>query len=206
MGSLTHAISNLTQSMAAHPESISIIEKTSPALAELVANISLFAVGTTAGTALGSLTGSAGLVGLAVGVERLGKALPSLPSWLAHWTGATTGTAVDPGATGIRTAGIGRADKIALPNPVNGLNARASLASDGTSGVWMPVGGSAVPPSTSNAAPSGPIPVYVVNGRDIADGTSAHQAAQISAPPNGPTGSDPRMTLPMPAFGTIVGM
>jgi hypothetical protein len=50
------------------------------------------------------------------------------------------------------------------------------------------------------------MPVYVVNGRDIADGTSAHQAAQISAPPNGPTGGDPRMTLPMPAFGTIVGL
>jgi len=70
----------------------------------------------------------------------------------------------------------------------------------------MPVGSSAVPPSASSAGPNGPLPVYVVNGRDIADGTIAHQAALISAPPNGPTGGDPRMSLPMPAFGAIVGL
>jgi hypothetical protein len=194
MASLTHAMNDFSQWAVAHPELIEAIEKTVGALATLAASAGLFAIGAKAATALGLLTGPAGLIGLAAGIETLGKALPSLPSWLEHLaTGSAAGVAISSVApiVGTRTA--------ATNGP--GLGPLSS-GTPSEIGARMPVG----PPSASSAGPIGPLPVYVVNGRDIADGTTAHQAALMSAPPNGPTGGDPRMSLPMPAFGAIVGL
>jgi hypothetical protein len=128
----------------------------------------------------------------------LGKALPSVPSWLEHLAaGSATGVAM-----GSMASVVG-----ATTGTTNGAGfGPLSAGTRGDLGARMPVGSSAVPPSASSAGSNGPMPVYVVNGRDIADGTSAHQAAQLSAPPTGPTGGDPRMNLPMPAFGAIVGL
>lgn len=198
MVSLTHAMNDFSQWAAAHSELKGAIEKAVGALAAVAAAAGLFAIGAKAATALGLLTGPGGLIGLAAGIETLGKALPSLPAWLEHLgAGSATGVAMASAASVVGTpagttngAGFGPLGS----GTTNGLGAR------------MPVGGSAVPPSASGAGPNGPLPVYVVNGRDIADGTTAHQAAQISAPPTGPTGGDPRMNLPMPAFGAIVGL
>ncbi len=208
MVSLTHAMDEFTQWVVAHPELVGVIGKTVAALGGLVAEISLFATGATAATALGFLTGSSGLIGLAVGIERLGKVLPSVPPWLGQLGAATAaGAAVGSVAPGIGAAGPMGVRGIALANAnsTNAPHTRASYIPDSTGDVWLPAWESAVPPSGSSAGPSGPVPVYVVNGRDIAEGTTAHQTAQLSAPPVGPTGGDPRMNLPMPAFGTIVG-
>ncbi len=209
MVSLTHAMDEFTQGMVAHPELVGAIGKTVAALAGLVAEIGLFATGATAATALGFLTGASGLIGLATGIERLGKVLPSIPAWLAQLSaGTAAGPAVGSVARGIGAPGAMGVRGIALPNAgsTNDLHTRASYIPDGTGDAWLPGGESAVPPSASSTGPSGPVPVYVVNGRDIAEGTTAHQTAQLSAPPVGPTGGDPRMNLPMPAFGTIVGL
>ena len=198
MVSLTHAMNDFSQRAVAHPELIGAIEKTVGALAALAGAAGLFAIGAKAATALGLLTGPAGLIGLAAGIETLGKALPSLPSWLEHLAaGSATGAAMGSAASVVGTA-----------TGAKNQGGFGTLSSGTTSGpgARMPVGSSAVPPSASSAGPNGPLPVYVVNGRDIADGTIAHQAALISAPPNGPTGGDPRMSLPMPAFGAIVGL
>lgn len=198
MVSLTHAMNDFSQWAVAHPELIDAIEKTVGALGALAAAAGLFTIGAKAATALGLLAGPAGLIGLAAGIETLGKALPSLPSWLERLAvGSATGVAMGPAASVVApptgaTTGLG-------------LGPLSSGTTNGI-GVRMPVGGSAVPPSASSGGPTGPLPVYVVNGRDIADGTTAHQAALMSAPPNGPTGGDPRMNLPMPAFGAIVGL
>jgi len=197
MVSLTHAMNDFSQWAVAHPELIATIEKTVDALAALAAATGLFVIGAKAATALGLLTGPAGLVGLAAGIETLGKELPSLPSWLEHLaagsvTGVAIGSVASVGTTTRATNGVGF----------------GPLSSGTTSnlGARVPVGSSDVPPNASSAGPNEPLAVYVVNGRDIADGTTAHQAGLISAPPNGPTGGDPRMNLPMPAFGAIVGL
>ena len=42
---------------------------------------------------------------------------------------------------------------------------------------------SAVPDTAWQGGPSGPMPVYVVNGKDIATGTASHIANQGSHPP-----------------------
>ena len=194
MVSLTHAMNDFSQWAVAHPELTGAIEKTVGALATLAGAAGLFAIGAKAATALGLLTGPAGLIGLAAGIETLGKVLPSLPSWLEHFAAGS--------ATGLTMGSV--APTVGTPNGV-GLGTLNSGATRGI-GARMPVGSSAVPPSASSTGPTGPLPVYVVNGRDIADGTTAHQAALISSPPNGPTGGDPRMSLPMPAFGAIVGL
>ena len=198
MVSLTHAMNDFSQWAVAHPELIGAIEKTVGALGVLAASAGLFAIGAKAATALGVLTGPAGLIGLATGIEMLGKALPSLPSWLEHLAAGAA-------------AGVARGSVAPIVGTPTGATNGAGLGplSAGTTsdiGARMPVGSSAVPPSASRTGPTVPLPVYVVNGRDIADGTTAHQASLISAPPNGPTGGDPRMSLPMPAFGAIVGL
>jgi len=198
MVSLTRAMNDFSQWAVAHPGLIGAIEKTDGALAALAGAAGLFAIGAKAATALGLLTGPTGLIGLGAGIEMLGKALPSAASWLEHLAaGSATGV-----ATGSAVSVIG------TPTGATSVAGLGTLSSGTTSGIGarMPIGSSAVPPSASSAGPNGPVPVYVVNGRDIADGTTAHQAALISAPPNGPTGGDPRMSLPMPAFGSIVGL
>ena len=198
MASLTHAMNDFSQWAVAHPELTGALDKTVGALTALAASAGLFAIGAKAAPALGLLTGPTGLIGLAAGIETLGKALPSLPSWLTQMAaGAATGLAMGS------VASVGM-----IPTRATNGAAFGPLSSGTTSsiGTRMAVGSSAVPPSASSAGPSGPLAVFVVNGRDIADGTTAHQAGLISSPPNGPTGGDPRMNLPMPAFGAIVGL
>jgi hypothetical protein len=51
------------------------------------------------------------------------------------------------------------------------------------------------------AAPTGPVPVVVTNGRDLANGVAGHIANQVSRAPSGQTGFDPRMT-PSPTGAT----
>jgi len=198
MVSLTHAMNDFSQWAVAHPELTGAIEKTVGALATLAGAAGLFAIGAKAATALGLLTGPAGLIGLAAGIETLGKVLPSMPSWPEHLAAGS--------ATGLAMGSV--ASIVGTPSGATNGVGLGTLNSGATRGIGarMPVGSSAVPPSASSTGPTGPLPVYVVNGRDIADGTTAHQAALISSPPNGPTGGDPRMSLPMPAFGAIVGL
>jgi hypothetical protein len=104
MVSLTHVVNDLSQWAAAHPELIGAIEKTVGALAGLATAAGVFAIGAKAATALDLLTGPAGLIGLAASIETLGKALPSLPSWLEHLAaGSATGVAVGSAASVVGT-------------------------------------------------------------------------------------------------------
>lgn len=207
MRSLTDALNRIDTWAKAHPEAAA------DALKALAGAVAAFAGASAAGIALRVLTNPVGgLIGLATGIGMLGASFSSLPKWLIDIAlGAAIGGRVG-GAPGAAAGAVGGAIAAEVPHSfteamklyrwaTHDIWHRETWANP--NGSWLFAAPAADDPRRSQ---DGPVPVIVLNGRDIANGLTDWQTQQLSRAVAGPTGYDLRNTRQQPGGSpTFIG-
>lgn len=222
---LTGVIVRMEKWAIANPQKMALIDK---GIVLLGAALITLGSGTVL-LALASLVSpTTGLIALAGGITALGASVKSIPPWLIHAVqGAAAGATAAkfiPGVgpvAGAVAGGVGGAlwglNPLGLNNITPAQLAHNMLHTDmrhpasmggGVPAPHQSLLGSlkslrapAVPSAPSHGGASGaPVPVVVMNGRDIADGVTKHQAKGLQRNPSGPTGHNLRQGYLQPAY------
>jgi hypothetical protein len=193
---MTSVLQRMTAFANAHPELTRWIMGIAAGLAALsvvggtiaVATIAFGALGGALGSlaavapAMAILAGPLGLLGLALGIQALGKAFPSIPGWLIRVaTGAAVGGAVGsviPGAGTLAGAVAGGAGA-ALWGVADAPNSHRQNQAQGST-------------------PANPVHVAITNAHGLAYAITNGLAGGLSSASSGPTGPSPILMPQLP--------
>lgn len=202
MGKMTDAMNALGDWAKKNPGEAKLIADVAVSLGALAVAIGVVSTGLLIYGPIIKAMGAGSLVG------RAGKGIAGLAEAgaVAAATGLKSAATAVAGEAGAAAVGLA-AKAIRVASPVGAfLSAMAptATASDDTMAGYRARHPSAVPPpASSGTGSSGPIPVHVVNGKDLARGVTAVQARSASGPSTGATGFDGRTSPLQPGAGGL---
>lgn len=188
---LTSGLQALQGVVARHPAATKAVLKVIGAI-----GVALVALGATAViTALVSLVGPTGLiVGLAAGLVALAAAFGKL-KWVINFFKSIFG----PSSKALsKQLGQDAKNTGFIVDPASGMIIPLQDWHNSGRNAIVPM-----PPAHGSSRSSAPVPVHVVNGKDIADGVTKHQAKGLQANPSTPTAHNPRRGFFPPGLASM---